>query len=168
VWKSNSACCVIIVAATLVYSHHGIYSEMFVVPVGALFAFTNIRANLPGAPDGFGKLFVALFHAADFRPSLNSKGQLSVNQCYHSTVFIKLIPIQICFLFSQSLSLCLSVSVQIASDLARPLYSWLMANLQQSFVLLLIVLYRRISQISGIHSNRRPSLSWPRRSTDYN
>ena len=46
----------IIVAATLVYSPHQIYSEMFVVPVGALFAFTSIRANLPGAPDGFGKL----------------------------------------------------------------------------------------------------------------
>jgi hypothetical protein len=63
---------------------------MFVVPVGALFAFTSIRANLPGAPDGFGKLFVApfLFHAADFRLSLNSKGQLSVNQCYHSTVCV--------------------------------------------------------------------------------
>jgi hypothetical protein len=28
---------------------------MFVVPTGALFAFTSIRANLPGAPDGFGK-----------------------------------------------------------------------------------------------------------------
>jgi hypothetical protein len=28
---------------------------MFVVPVGALFAFTSIRVNLPGAPDGFGK-----------------------------------------------------------------------------------------------------------------
>jgi len=27
---------------------------MFVVPVGALFAFTSVRANLPGAPAGFG------------------------------------------------------------------------------------------------------------------
>jgi hypothetical protein len=41
----------------MVYPHHSIYSEMFVVPVGALFAFTSIRANLPGAPDGFGKVF---------------------------------------------------------------------------------------------------------------
>ena len=44
----------IIVAATLVYLPHQIYAEMFVVPVGALFAFSSIRANLPGAPDGFG------------------------------------------------------------------------------------------------------------------
>ncbi|KAF8804302.1 hypothetical protein BYT27DRAFT_7194475 [Phlegmacium glaucopus] len=41
-------------AATLVYRPHKIYAEMFVVPVGALFAFTSIRANLPGAPAGFG------------------------------------------------------------------------------------------------------------------
>jgi hypothetical protein len=45
----------IIVAAALVFPQHQIYSEMFVVPVGALFAFTSIRVNLPGAPDGFGK-----------------------------------------------------------------------------------------------------------------
>ncbi|KDR77562.1 hypothetical protein GALMADRAFT_138652 [Galerina marginata CBS 339.88] len=41
--------------ATIVYSNPEIYSEMFVVPVGALFAFSSIRANLPGAPAGFGK-----------------------------------------------------------------------------------------------------------------
>jgi len=29
---------------------------MFVVPVGALFAFSSVRANLPGAPAGFGEL----------------------------------------------------------------------------------------------------------------
>ncbi|PPQ81255.1 hypothetical protein CVT26_015074 [Gymnopilus dilepis] len=44
----------IICAATMVYRHPKIYSEMFVVPVGALFAFSSIRANLPGAPTGFG------------------------------------------------------------------------------------------------------------------
>jgi hypothetical protein len=31
-----------------------IVTEMFVLPVGALFAFTSVRANLPGAPAGFG------------------------------------------------------------------------------------------------------------------
>ncbi|KAF8165647.1 hypothetical protein B0H34DRAFT_247113 [Crassisporium funariophilum] len=41
-------------AATLIYQPHKIYSEMFVVPVGSLFAFTSIRASLPGAPSGFG------------------------------------------------------------------------------------------------------------------
>ena len=35
-----------------------IYSEMFVVPLGTLFAFLSIRANLPGAPDGFSKIHV--------------------------------------------------------------------------------------------------------------
>ena len=43
-----------ICVATLVYRPHKIYAEMFVVPVGSLFAFTSIRANLPGAPTGFG------------------------------------------------------------------------------------------------------------------
>ncbi|KDR72369.1 hypothetical protein GALMADRAFT_159048, partial [Galerina marginata CBS 339.88] len=44
-----------ICAATIVYRKpHTIYAEMFVVPVGALFAFTSVRANLPGAPVGFG------------------------------------------------------------------------------------------------------------------
>lgn len=40
--------------ATVIYPYHEIFAEMFVVPVGALFAFTSVRANLPGAPDGFG------------------------------------------------------------------------------------------------------------------
>ncbi|KAJ7073807.1 hypothetical protein C8F01DRAFT_1271706 [Mycena amicta] len=31
-----------------------IVTEMFVLPIGALFAFTSVRANLPGAPAGFG------------------------------------------------------------------------------------------------------------------
>ncbi|KAG2014227.1 hypothetical protein CC2G_011064 [Coprinopsis cinerea AmutBmut pab1-1] len=43
-----------IVAASCVYANHQIYAEMFVVPIGALFAFTSIRSNLPGAPQGFG------------------------------------------------------------------------------------------------------------------
>lgn len=47
-----------ICAATLVYRPHKIYAEMFVVPVGAVFAFTSIRANLPGAPVGFGTIYI--------------------------------------------------------------------------------------------------------------
>ncbi|KAJ7849750.1 hypothetical protein B0H13DRAFT_1906072 [Mycena leptocephala] len=31
-----------------------IVAEMFVLPVGTLFAFTAVRANFPGAPEGFG------------------------------------------------------------------------------------------------------------------
>jgi hypothetical protein len=46
-------------AATWIYKGPGYYSEMFVVPVGALFAFTAVRANFPGAPAGFG-LFMIL------------------------------------------------------------------------------------------------------------
>lgn len=45
-----------ICAANIVYTSPEIYSEMFVVPVGALFAFSSVRANLPGAPAGFGEL----------------------------------------------------------------------------------------------------------------
>lgn len=44
----------IIVSAVIVYKPHHIYSEIFVVPVGSLFAFSSVRANLPGAPTGFG------------------------------------------------------------------------------------------------------------------
>ncbi|KAH9484382.1 hypothetical protein JR316_0003863 [Psilocybe cubensis] len=43
-----------ILASTLVYHPHEIYSELFVVPVGAVFAFSSVRSNLPGAPAGFG------------------------------------------------------------------------------------------------------------------
>ncbi|KAF8961637.1 hypothetical protein BDZ97DRAFT_1828320 [Flammula alnicola] len=42
-----------ICAAALIYPEHQIYGEMFVVPAGAVFAFTSVRANLPGAPAGF-------------------------------------------------------------------------------------------------------------------
>lgn len=59
-----------ICTATLVYRPHEIYSEMFVVPVGALFAFTSIRANLPGAPTGFGKI-----HIYDQDSELNRLGR---------------------------------------------------------------------------------------------
>ncbi|KAJ7696628.1 hypothetical protein B0H16DRAFT_1727604 [Mycena metata] len=31
-----------------------IVADMFVLPIGTLFAFTSVRANLPGAPTGFG------------------------------------------------------------------------------------------------------------------
>ena len=51
----TAAVFLIISAATLVYRPHEIYSEMFVVPVSALFAFTSVRANFPGAPAGFGE-----------------------------------------------------------------------------------------------------------------
>ena len=44
----------IIVAATLVYSWNRVCLAMLIVPVGALFAFSSIRAHLPGALDGFG------------------------------------------------------------------------------------------------------------------
>ncbi|PPR05773.1 hypothetical protein CVT26_010164, partial [Gymnopilus dilepis] len=53
-----------ILTATLVYQPHKIYAEMFVVPVGALFAFTSIRANLPGAPTGFGATIGTSFYSA--------------------------------------------------------------------------------------------------------
>jgi len=43
-----------ICSANIVYKSPEIYSEMFVVPVGTLFAFSSIRANFPGAPSGFG------------------------------------------------------------------------------------------------------------------
>jgi hypothetical protein len=51
----TAAVFLIVSAAILVYPHHEIYSEMFVVPASAVFAFTSIRANFPGAPDGFGE-----------------------------------------------------------------------------------------------------------------
>ena len=32
-----------------------VVKEMFVIPVATLFAFTSVRANMPGAPQGFGE-----------------------------------------------------------------------------------------------------------------
>jgi len=52
-WLIAAAFMVISVASVL-YPSPEIFAEMFVVPVGALFAFTSVRANLPGAPAGFG------------------------------------------------------------------------------------------------------------------
>jgi hypothetical protein len=48
---------------------------MFVVPVGVLFAFTSIRANLPGAPDGFGllKFFCPFLTFNPLAPTLGAR-----------------------------------------------------------------------------------------------
>ncbi|KAJ7589665.1 hypothetical protein C8J56DRAFT_1076472 [Mycena floridula] len=46
----------VVCAATSVYPDSEIYSEIFVLPIGAVFALTSIRSNLPGAPTGFGTL----------------------------------------------------------------------------------------------------------------
>ena len=37
-----------------------IVKELFVIPITALFAFTSVRANLPGAPAGFGEFYPAI------------------------------------------------------------------------------------------------------------
>jgi hypothetical protein len=52
-----AAAFLIISVATVMYPSHEIFAEMFVVPIGALFALTSVRTNLPGAPAGFGKWF---------------------------------------------------------------------------------------------------------------
>ncbi|KJA21289.1 hypothetical protein HYPSUDRAFT_739272 [Hypholoma sublateritium FD-334 SS-4] len=49
-----TAAFLVISAAAMVYPNPHYYNEMFVLPVGVLFAFTSIRTNLPGAPAGFG------------------------------------------------------------------------------------------------------------------
>ncbi|KAF8901905.1 hypothetical protein CPB84DRAFT_910731 [Gymnopilus junonius] len=49
-----AAAFLVISASTLIYPNPRHYAEMFVLPIGVLFAFTSIRANLPGAPAGFG------------------------------------------------------------------------------------------------------------------
>jgi hypothetical protein len=35
--------------------HEDIVKDMFALPIAALFAFTSVRQNMPGAPAGFGK-----------------------------------------------------------------------------------------------------------------
>jgi len=45
----------IVCVLSLVYPSHEIYSEIFVVPVGSVFAFPAIRQGFPGSPTGFGK-----------------------------------------------------------------------------------------------------------------
>ncbi|KAK7039875.1 hypothetical protein R3P38DRAFT_493444 [Favolaschia claudopus] len=42
-----------VTVAAFVWDHE-IVTEMFVVPIATLFAFTSVRANFPGAPSGFG------------------------------------------------------------------------------------------------------------------
>ena len=32
-----------------------VVKELFVIPIAALFAFTSVRSNMPGAPKGFGE-----------------------------------------------------------------------------------------------------------------
>ncbi|PPQ81612.1 hypothetical protein CVT26_002979 [Gymnopilus dilepis] len=49
-----AAAFLVISASAMVYPSPQYYAEMFVLPIGVLFAFTSIRANLPGAPEGFG------------------------------------------------------------------------------------------------------------------
>jgi len=51
-----AAAFLVISASAIVYPSPQYYAEMFVLPIGVLFAFTSIRANLPGAPEGFGWL----------------------------------------------------------------------------------------------------------------
>lgn len=46
---------IFITVASLVW-HEDVVKEVFVIPVATLFAFTSVRANLPGAPEGFGTL----------------------------------------------------------------------------------------------------------------
>jgi hypothetical protein len=36
--------------------HEAVVKDMFILPLSALFAFTSVRANMPGAPQGFGEL----------------------------------------------------------------------------------------------------------------
>ncbi|KAJ7461410.1 hypothetical protein B0H11DRAFT_2057027, partial [Mycena galericulata] len=43
----------IICASTTIFHQHHLYTELFVLPVGAVFALTSVRANFPGAPVGF-------------------------------------------------------------------------------------------------------------------
>ncbi len=33
-------------------------NEIVVIPVGTVFAFTQLRSTMPGAPEGFGTLFL--------------------------------------------------------------------------------------------------------------
>lgn len=44
--------------ACLLWDNEKIIKEMFVLPVTALFAFTTVRANMPGAPAGFGTIVI--------------------------------------------------------------------------------------------------------------
>ncbi|KAJ7801263.1 hypothetical protein B0H13DRAFT_2498719 [Mycena leptocephala] len=44
---------IIISASTAIFHEHRLYTELFVLPVGAVFALTSVRANFPGAPVGF-------------------------------------------------------------------------------------------------------------------
>lgn len=57
---------------------------MFVVPVGALFAFTTIRAAFPGAPSGFGEIHI---YIDSFVPYINPLSDRR-NDWYRYSIFI--------------------------------------------------------------------------------
>lgn len=44
------------------------------VPIGTVFAFTSIRANFPGAPDGFGQLMTTLIKPFPANLVVENKG----------------------------------------------------------------------------------------------
>ena len=51
-------------------------SEVLVVPVATLFAFTQLRGSMPGAPPGFGKRYVILYFLDYPTWNLISKGDV--------------------------------------------------------------------------------------------
>jgi len=43
-----------------------VVKELFIIPITALFAFTSVRANLPGSPVGFGEVSRLFFILVPF------------------------------------------------------------------------------------------------------
>jgi hypothetical protein len=48
-----------ITVAAIIWNEE-VVKEVFVIPIGTLFAFTSVRASLPGAPEGFGEFLPLL------------------------------------------------------------------------------------------------------------
>ena len=49
----------LLVMLTCVFSGFRQKSEILIVPVATLFAFTQLRGSMPGAPPGFGKCYLS-------------------------------------------------------------------------------------------------------------
>ncbi len=68
----------LVMIATVVFGFRQ-RNEIFVVPIGTVFAFTELRSTMPGAPEGFGTFFILLYRTLN--PIKITQAIFSVRPC---------------------------------------------------------------------------------------
>ena len=146
-----TAAFLVITVASVLYPFPEIFAEMFVVLVGALFAFTSMRVNLPGAPAGFG---ISFSHTSpipywdEILGAAIGNSSINDNQLANLTSrsdFFSILPVLVVLALSvrQSRQTLLIYNANLTYHTS--------IHLSQSAFLLLVVLSRRI-QVSGIRA----------------